>query len=129
MLTEQYRPKSWADVVGQEKVVAKLQALGQRNRLGGRAYWLSGRTGTGKTTIGRLIAAELAEPWCIHEWDASELTADTMREIERTMRGRGLGERDGRARGVRRAAAGALRQAGADSPQQSPRYGPGHRSR
>src|SRR5712692_7335989 len=94
MFAEQHRPKRWADVVGQEKVVAKLQALAQRKRLGGRAYWISGQTGTGKTTIGRLIAAELAESWCIHEWDAADLTADAMRELERTMRLRGLGNRD-----------------------------------
>jgi DNA polymerase III subunit gamma/tau len=65
-LTERYRPASWSEVVGQEKVVQRLQALAKRG-LGGRAYWLSGQSGTGKTTLARLIAAELASPWNVEE--------------------------------------------------------------
>jgi replication-associated recombination protein RarA len=68
-LTEQYRPKSWADVVGQDKLVQRIQGLAKRG-LAGRAYWLSGQSGTGKTTIGRLIAAEVADEICIEEVDA-----------------------------------------------------------
>src|SRR5262249_4680832 len=63
-LTEQYRPKTWQDVVGQDKVVNRLLAL-RRRGLAGRAYWLSGPSGTGKTTIARLIAAEVAEEFCV----------------------------------------------------------------
>src|SRR5947207_14425641 len=62
-LVEKYRPQSWADVAGQEKVVAKLRALLARGALAGRAYFLSGASGTGKTTIARLIAAEVASEW------------------------------------------------------------------
>jgi replication-associated recombination protein RarA len=29
-LTEQYRPQSWADVVGQDKIVHRVQALAKR---------------------------------------------------------------------------------------------------
>jgi DNA polymerase III gamma/tau subunit len=94
-LTERYRPQSWADVVGQDKVVARLRALAQRG-LGGRAYWLSGQSGTGKTTIARLIGAELAEPWNVTEYDAAELTADELRSIERDLGYRGIGERPGK---------------------------------
>ena len=60
-LYEAYRPTTWSDVVGQDKIVAKLRAL-MRRGLGGRAFWISGQSGTGKTTIGRLIAAEVASP-------------------------------------------------------------------
>lgn len=52
-LFEQYRPANWSQVIGQEKAVAKIQQLAKRG-LGGRAYWISGQSGTGKTTIGRL---------------------------------------------------------------------------
>ena len=69
MLTEQYRPTTWAEVVGQDKVVQRVQTLAQRG-LAGRAYWLSGQSGTGKTTIARLIAAEVAGEWDIEELDA-----------------------------------------------------------
>jgi DNA polymerase-3 subunit gamma/tau len=95
MLTEQYRPATWAEVVGQSKVVAQVQKLAKRG-LGGRAYWLSGQSGTGKTTIARLIAAEMAEPWNVDEMDAAEMTADRMRDIDRTMTMRGMGEKSGR---------------------------------
>jgi DNA polymerase III gamma/tau subunit len=94
-LTERYRPQTWDDVVGQDKAVARLRALAQRG-LGGRAYWLSGQSGTGKTTIARLIGAELAEPWNVTEYDAAELTADEMRAIERDLTYRGIGEKNGK---------------------------------
>src|SRR5215213_4822221 len=69
-LTEQYRPRTWDDVVGQDKIVSKIRALAKRG-LAGRAYWLSGQSGTGKTTIGRLIAADVADPFFIAELDAA----------------------------------------------------------
>ncbi len=96
-LTEKYRPASWADVVGQEKVVARIQALAQRSGLGGRAFFLSGQSGTGKTTIARLIAAEVASDWDTEELDAGALTVAALREIERGLSVRGMSERGGRA--------------------------------
>jgi len=95
-LPEQYRPCSWADVVGQDKVVQRVQALAKRG-LAGRAYWLSGGSGTGKTTIARLIAAEVADEICIHEVDAAALTVAQLRDLEQEMGIRGWGERAGRA--------------------------------
>ena len=59
-LTELYRPRTWSDVVGQDEVLATIATLRKRG-LGGRAYVLTGKSGTGKTTIGRLIASEVAE--------------------------------------------------------------------
>ena len=38
-LHEQYRPKNWNDVVGQEKAIAKIETLPQRS-LAGRASGL-----------------------------------------------------------------------------------------
>ncbi len=95
-LTEQYRPRTWSEVVGQEKVVQRVQALSKRG-LAGRAYWLSGQSGTGKTSIARLIAAEVADELCIQEVDAAALTVSQLRELERDMSVRGWGERGGRA--------------------------------
>ena len=95
-LPEQYRPRTWADVVGQDKVVQRIQTLAKRG-LAGRAYWLSGGSGTGKTTIGRLIAAEVADEICIQEIDAAALTVGQLRDLEREMGIRGWGERAGRA--------------------------------
>ncbi len=82
-LTEQYRPSTWADVVGQEKVVAKIQALAKRG-IGGRAYWLSGGSGQGKTTIARLIAAEIAGPLATMEDNAKDIDAEYVRGMTRS---------------------------------------------
>jgi DNA polymerase-3 subunit gamma/tau len=95
-LTEQYRPKDWSEVVGQDKVVKRVQALSKRG-LTGRAYWLSGQSGTGKTTIARLIAAEVAGEWDIEEIDAAALTVAQLRDIERGLAFRGMSATGGRA--------------------------------
>ncbi len=58
-LYEKYRPDTWAQVVAQDKAVNALQRLSERVGLGGKAYWITGASGTGKTTIARLIAAEI----------------------------------------------------------------------
>lgn len=96
-LAEQYRPRTWADVVGQDKAVARLRALAARSGLAGRAFFLSGQSGTGKTTIARLIAAEVASEWDTEELDAGALTVASLRDIERGLAVRGMGEKGGRA--------------------------------
>jgi len=95
-LYEQYRPSSWAELIAQDAAVAKLDRL--RNRgLAGRAYWITGATGTGKTTFALLLAREIADPINIQEMDASDLSLSRLRDIERNMRLRGLGRKRGRA--------------------------------
>jgi DNA polymerase-3 subunit gamma/tau len=84
MLYEEYRPKQWADVVGQDKVVQKVRTLAQRG-LAGRAYWISGASGVGKTTIARLLAAEIADKDFVTELDAGDLTPARLRDVERSM--------------------------------------------
>lgn len=96
MLTETYRPKTWTDVVGQPKAIARIDALRKRG-LAGRAFWITGASGTGKTTIGRLIAREIADPSCIVEIDAGELTIGRLREVDASLCMYGLGELSGRA--------------------------------
>lgn len=95
-LHEQYRPRTLDDVVGQAKAIATIERIGKRG-LGGRAYWITGSTGTGKTTIARLIAAEIADPICVTEIDAADLTMEAVREIERTSHMYGWGTKTGRA--------------------------------
>jgi len=96
MLTEQFRPKQWADVVGQDKAIKVINAL-KRRGLSGRAYFLTGASGTGKTTIAKLLALEIAEPMNIEEIDATECTPAYLREVERRSSLYGLGEKSGRA--------------------------------
>jgi len=91
-LAETYRPRSWAEVIGQEKVVAKIDRLRSRG-LAGRAFWISGASGTGKTTIARLLAGEVADDWATEELDAQMLTPARVAHIERESRSKPLGGR------------------------------------
>ena len=74
-LHEQYRPTTWDDVAGQDKAIAKVRIVARRG-LGGRAFWIAGQSGTGKSSIARLIASELASNLCTEELDATESKQD-----------------------------------------------------
>jgi replication-associated recombination protein RarA len=92
-LYEKYRPKSWEELIGQEKVVKQLEVLQTRGGLSGHAYWIAGQSGTGKTTIARLLAAEVADGWNVIELtDPSELTADVLTHARRECDMRPLGK-------------------------------------
>jgi len=94
-LYEEYRPASFTEVIGQEKAVHKIQVI-QRRGLGGRAFWISGLSGTGKTTLARLIASEVAD-WSIEEIDANELTVSRIRELHDAYRFVPMGKLGGHA--------------------------------
>lgn len=96
MLTEKYRPKIWKDVVGQDKVLQRIELLRARG-LAGRAYSLIGASGTGKTTIARLLASEVADDFAIEEIDAGSCTVAALREIEGNWMLSGFGAKCGRA--------------------------------
>ena len=96
-LFERYRPRTWSDVVGQEKTVQRIKLLADRGSLSGRAYWISGQSGTGKTTIARLLAAEIADEFFVEEIDAGECTPARLKDLERSMAVYGLGSKPGRA--------------------------------
>src|SRR5215831_8704013 len=78
-LAEKYRPKSFEEVIGQPKLVAQVQGLKARGGLGGRAYWLSGRSGGGKSSTARLIARDLADELNIEVSDARGLSIETLK--------------------------------------------------
>lgn len=90
-LHERYRPRTWGDVVGQDKTLAKLDTLRRQGGLSGRAYWLSGQSGTGKTTIAKLIAGEVADDYAISEIDGGQVTAELLNELERDCKLRPFG--------------------------------------
>ena len=81
-LTEKYRPASFAEVVGQDKVVKTLIGLQSRGALAKRAYFISGLTGTGKTTLARIIAASVASKLATTEMDAADVGLDDIRRME-----------------------------------------------
>ena len=85
-LYEKHRPKTLDDVLGQNRAVEQVKHLLCR-AWGGRAYWISGASGTGKTTIGRIIAAQGADEFYVQEFDsADQLSVSEIDKIERDMR-------------------------------------------
>jgi replication-associated recombination protein RarA len=90
-LHEQYRPRTWSEVVGQDKALARIAKLRERG-IGGRAFFVSGQSGTGKSSICRLLAAEIADEWSTEEVDAENLSASRVAELERTSNSRAIGK-------------------------------------
>lgn len=83
-LYEKYRPQNFDDVLGQAKAVQTVQKHLDRWGWGGAAYWISGASGTGKTTLARIIAALGADEFCIEEFDSADaLTFDALDHIDR----------------------------------------------
>lgn len=91
LLYEKYRPHCYSEVLGQDKVLSRLNSIRLRG-LSGRAFFLAGASGTGKTTIARLIASEVADVDMIEEVDAETLTPSQLQEWERSSHIKGWGK-------------------------------------
>ena len=97
MLYEQYRPHEWAYIVGHDKTKKALLRMRDKGSLGGRAFWLSGPSGIGKTSISYLIAGDVCDSDNFIEIDAGGMTPKDIDDLERSLRMRCLGEKSGRA--------------------------------
>jgi replication-associated recombination protein RarA len=93
-LFEKYRPTRLEDVVGQDAAVTRVRAVLARG-WGGRAWFITGHSGTGKTTLARIIAAHGADELAIDECDSQVLTPARVREVEDGMQYRMLGTKTG----------------------------------
>ena len=84
-LFEKYRPTTFDQVLGQDKAVNKVRFLLDRG-WGGRAWWISGASGVGKTTIARIIASRGADDFYITEYDSADaLSASELNRLEEDM--------------------------------------------
>lgn len=103
-LAERERPKTLAEMAGQREAVATVQAVldrgngnggghavatdglsggGDGANAGGRAFWITGASGTGKTTLARIIASGVASGFTTEEMDAGSMTPAKVRELEK----------------------------------------------
>lgn len=77
LLYEKHKPATLEEVVGQEKAVATIKRLLSKG-WGGRAWWISGASGTGKSTLARIIAGHGADELFTMEYD----TPDTIKQAD-----------------------------------------------
>jgi replication-associated recombination protein RarA len=94
-LSEKYRPRTWSEFIGNAGAVRVVQALCESG-LGGRAVWIYGGTGTGKTTLARIAAGTLADDFNIVELAGRNLGLAELRDIAAQFRLYGLGTLSGR---------------------------------
>ena len=95
-LSEKYRPRHFAGVVGQAKAVSQVKAVLAQG-WGGRSWLLRGPSGCGKSTIANLIADAGADPFFVEELDAAKLTPAKLDKIEESMAYKAMSKRPGKA--------------------------------
>jgi replication-associated recombination protein RarA len=78
-IDEKYRPQTFDDVIGQDKIVSLLKVIAEKDDFGGRAFWITGNSGTGKSSIATLIAACLASNFTTFETTGRELTVSDLK--------------------------------------------------
>ena len=84
-LFEKYRPKTLDQIIGQDKAVKVIRRLIQ-NGAGGRCFWISGASGTGKTTLARIIADHIADEFYVQEYDSADsLSVSEIDKIDQDM--------------------------------------------
>lgn len=89
-LAERERPTTLADMAGQREAVESIRRVIGDGTAGGRAWFISGASGCGKTTLARILASGVASPHAVEESNGADLTLDDIRRMEREFRCRAL---------------------------------------
>lgn len=76
-LATKYRPKIWSDIVGQDTTVNRLKNIISNGKIP-NAFLLTGNSGTGKTTLSRILAAYLS---CDSEKEVKKFVAKDCPDI------------------------------------------------
>ncbi len=90
MLFEKYRPKSWSDLVGQDKAVAVARRIIEQPGFDRGAFWIEAagdnNSGVGKTSLAWLISLQLADDFFVESVSGSDLTRARLRNVEQAAR-------------------------------------------
>ena len=81
-LYEKYRPKTLADFVGQDKIKKQISHLLRRDEWDRDALLITGPSGTGKTSLGWIIAEHVADELFITELDGDKCNVAAVHELE-----------------------------------------------
>ena len=85
-ITETYRPRTLSEVAAQKTAISQIENSIARSGLAGSSWWISGATGTGKTTIARILAEEFTQTdFTVYEFVGRDISVDDIREYERRM--------------------------------------------
>jgi ABC-type dipeptide/oligopeptide/nickel transport system ATPase subunit len=78
-LYEKYRPTTFQEVVGQQTVISTIQEVIESNGFWGQFFYLCGASGTGKTSIARILAQQNTHELCVIETIGRNVMIDTVR--------------------------------------------------
>ena len=83
-ITEKYRPKNLSAVIGQTTAINQIKRVIESRGLAGSSWWITGSTGTGKTTIARIMASEFTDgdTFLIYEHVGRDMTVQDVRDLE-----------------------------------------------
>ena len=84
-LYEKYRPQTMSEFIGQDKIKKQVSALMARPGWDRDALWLQGISGLGKTSLGWLLARQVANDFFIMELDGDKCNVETVRDLEQTL--------------------------------------------
>lgn len=92
-LYETFRPRSLSEFVGQPKAHGIARHYADKGIIGGRAFWITGPSGTGKTTLARIMGAAIADDFSTEEiGDGSELNVSDLERLAEGLRCPGWGK-------------------------------------
>src|SRR5690349_9148614 len=93
MLAEKYRPQSFDQIIGQDKVITALKYYLAQPTNSGKAFLLTGPSGSGKTTLAQCAAHHWGIPsHGVHKIESATCDASRLDQVSHNMYIYGPGE-------------------------------------